>query len=233
MKPATNTLFGRLVQVARGADLLEQAVLEHRDAVAHRQRLGLVVRDVDGGDAEAALQRRDLRAGLDAELGVEVRQRLVHEEHLRLAHDRAAHGDALTLATGERLRLAGQVLLEVEELGGLEHASGALFLADAGDLQGEAHVLGDRHVRVQRVVLEHHRDVAVLRRDVGDIAIADQDVAGVDLFEAGEHAQRGGLSAAGGADENQELAIGDLEVELVDGGARAPGVQAGCVVERD
>ena len=233
MKPATNTLFGRLVQVARGADLLQEAVLEHRDAVAHGERLGLVVRDVDRGDAEAALQRRDLRAGLDAELGVEVRQRLVHEEHLGLADDRAAHGDALTLTTREGLRLAGQVLLEVEELRGLEHAGGALVLADAGDLQGEAHVLGDRHVRVQRVVLEHHRDVAVLRRDVGDVAVADEDAARVDLFEAGQHAQRRGLAAAGGADENEEFAVGDLEVELVDSGASAPGVQARCVVERD
>ena len=186
-----------LVQVARGADLLQDAVLQHGDAVAHREGLGLVVRDVDRGDAEAALERRDLGAGLHAQLGVEVRQRLVHEEHLRLTHDRAAHGDALTLTTGERLRLAAEVGLEVEQLGGLEDALGALLLADAGDLEREAHVLGDGHVRVQRVVLEDHRDVAVLRRDVGDVAIADQDAAVVDLFEAGEHAQRGRLAAAG------------------------------------
>ena len=99
-----------VVHVARRADLLQEAVLEDRDAVTHGQGLGLVVRDVDGGDAEATLQRRDLRTGLDAELGVEVRQRLVHEEHLGLTHDGAAHGDALTLATGEGLRLAVEVL---------------------------------------------------------------------------------------------------------------------------
>ncbi|OEI67478.1 phenol hydroxylase [Curtobacterium sp. ER1/6] len=222
-----------LVEVARRADLLEDAVLEHRDAVAHGERLGLVVRDVDRGDAEAALERRDLGAGLDAELGVEVRQRLVHEEHLGLTDDRAAHRDALTLTTGERLRLAAEVLLEVEELGGLLHAGGALLLADAGDLEREAHVLGDGHVRVQRVVLEHHRDVAVLRRDVGDVALADADGAGVDLFEAGEHAQGGGLAAARGADEDEELAVGDVQVEGVDRGAGASGVETGCLVVGD
>jgi hypothetical protein len=88
-------------------------------------------------------------------------------------------------------------------------------------------------VGVERVVLEDHRDVAVLRRDIGDVAVADEDAAGVDLFEAGQHAQRRGLATAGGADEDQELAVGDLEVELVHGGARAPGVQAGCVVKGD
>jgi hypothetical protein len=55
--------------------------------------------------------------------------------------------------------------------------------------------------------------------------------AGVDLFEAGEHAQRGGLAATGGADEDEELAVGDLEVELVDGGDVGAGVDAGGVVE--
>ena len=35
----------------------------------------------------------------------------------------------------------------------------------------------DGHVRVQGVVLEHHRDVAVLGRHVGDVAAADRDLA--------------------------------------------------------
>ena len=226
-------VVGLLVQVAGGSDLLQHAVLQHGDAVTHGERLGLVVRDVDRGDAETALERGDLRAGLDAELGVEVRQRLVHEEHLGLTDDRTAHGDALTLTTGEGLRLAAEVGLEVEQLGGFEHAGGALFLADAGDLEREAHVLGDGHVRVERVVLEHHRDVAVLRRNVGDVAVADEDVARVDLFEAGEHAQGGRLTAAGRADEHEELAVGDLEVDAVDRGAGRTRVETGCLVERD
>jgi hypothetical protein len=91
----------------RGAvALLQQAVLEHGHPVAHGHGLDLVVGDVDGRDAQAALQRGDLRAGLHAQLGVEVGQRLVHEEHLGLAHDRATHRDALPLTAGEGLRLA-------------------------------------------------------------------------------------------------------------------------------
>ncbi len=30
-----------------------------------------------------------------------------------------------------------------------------------GDAQAEGHVLGDRHVRIKRVVLEHHGDAAL------------------------------------------------------------------------
>ena len=86
-------------------------------------------------------------------------------------------------------------------------------------------------MRVERVVLEDHGDVAVLRRDVGHVALADEDAPLVDLLEAGEHAQGGGLSASGGADEDEELAVGDLEVELVDGGAGLARIDPAGLVE--
>ena len=110
----------RVVERARAVDLLQNAVQEHGDPVAHRHGLDLVVRDVDGGDAEPLLQRGDLGPGLHAQLGVEVGQWLVHEEDLRLTHDRAAHRDPLALTAGERLRLAAQQLLvHVEQARGL------------------------------------------------------------------------------------------------------------------
>ncbi len=47
------------------------------------------------------MQARDLDPHLDAQLGVEIGERFVEQEHLRLAHDGAADGDALALAAGE------------------------------------------------------------------------------------------------------------------------------------
>ena len=87
-----------------------------RDAVAHRHRLDLVVRDVDRRHAERALEPGDLGAHLHAQLGVEVRERLVHQEDLRLADDRAAQRDPLPLPARERSRLAVEQLLEAEDL---------------------------------------------------------------------------------------------------------------------
>ena len=226
-------VVGPVVHLARGRALLEDAVLEQGDAVAHRHGLDLVVGDVDGRDPEAALERRDLGAGLHAQLGVEVRQRLVHEEDLGGAHDGTAHGDALALATGEGLRLALEVVGQVEDAGRLLHALADLALVDPGDLQGEAHVVGHRHVRVERVVLEHHRDVAVLGRQVGDVAVADPDLPVVDLLEAGEHAQGGGLATPGGTDEDEELPVGYVDVEAVDRGSVVARVDPGGLVEFD
>ena len=165
-----------VVQLLRRRHLLQLALAHHGDAVAHRHRLDLVVRDVDRGHAEVVLEPADLRAHLHAQLGVEVRERLVHQERLRLAHDRAAHRDPLALAAGERARLA----LEERSRARAMRAASLTRLVDLVlrhllDLQAEGDVLVDDQVRVERVALEHHRDVAVARRDVVDDALADAD----------------------------------------------------------
>ena len=110
---------GLVVEVQRGVDLHELAEVHHRDPVTHRHGLDLVVGHVDRGDAQVGLQLGDVGARLHAHLRVQVGQRLVHAEHLRAADDRPAHGDALTLTTGERLRLALEELGQAEDLGGL------------------------------------------------------------------------------------------------------------------
>ena len=69
----------------------------------------------------------------------------------------------------------------------------------------------------KRVVLEHHGDVAVLRLDVVDDPVADAHLAAGDRLQPGHHPQGGGLAAAGRPDEHEELAVGDIEAEVVDG----------------
>ena len=161
------------------------------------------------------MQLGDLRAHLDAELGVEVGERLVHQVDLGVADDGAAHGDALALAAGEGGRLAVEELLEVEDAGGLADGLVDGVRVDLAELERERHVVVNAHVRVQRVGLEDHRDVAVLGLDVVDHATVDLEGAGGDVLEAGDHAQRRGLAAAGRADEDDELLVGDLKVEIL------------------
>ena len=68
------------------------------DPVPEGHRLRLVVSDVHRRNAEVGLQSRDVRPHLDAQLCVEVRERLVHQEDSRDAHDRASHRDPLALS---------------------------------------------------------------------------------------------------------------------------------------
>src|SRR5882757_4338272 len=97
-----------VVDLMRGADLDEAATIEHAYSVAHAHGLDLIVGDVEEGGAELHLQILELGAQDLAQFGVQVGQRLVHEENPRLPHDRAAEGDALHLAAGKSVGLALQ-----------------------------------------------------------------------------------------------------------------------------
>ena len=101
MKSATKRVARPLVDVARRADLRDAPVLHHHDAVAERHRLGLVVGDVDRGDAEAAQQLVDLEAQRIAQLGIERGQRLVEQQGAGLHRERARERHALALPARE------------------------------------------------------------------------------------------------------------------------------------
>ena len=100
-----------LVELARGAELLDAARVEHGDAVGERERLFLIVRHEDEGDAEIALDLLQLDLHLLAELEVQGTERLVQEQHLGLDDRGARECDALSLTAGELRGLAvGEVL---------------------------------------------------------------------------------------------------------------------------
>ncbi len=173
MNAATNTLVGSVVEVLWRVDLLEVAVLEYRHPVAHGHRFDLIVGHVDRGDTEVTLDTGDLGTHLDPQLGVEVRQRLVHQERRGLAHDGTPHRDTLALATRQLTGLAIEIGGELEDVGRLADPLVDLVLRDLRQLEREADVVVDAHVRVQRIVLEHHRDVSVLGLDIVDHTVTD------------------------------------------------------------
>ncbi len=51
--------------------------------------------------------------------------------------------------------------------------------------------------------------------------VADRDFPGGDLLEAGDHAQQRRLAAAGRPDDDDELAVGDLDIDAEDHFERA------------
>ena len=113
------------------------------------------------------LQVLELGAQHLAQLGVEVRQRLVHQEDARLAHDGAADRHALHLAARQPVGLAVEQVLDAQRLGRLGDALARSRPAGSVAqlrLQREGQVLAHRVVRVERVVLEHQRHVALAPR---------------------------------------------------------------------
>jgi hypothetical protein len=71
-------------------------------------------------------------------------------------------------------------------------------------------------VWIERIVLEDHSDIAVSRWNIGHIALADADRAMCRSLEPGDEPQGGSLAGARRADEHDELAIADIEVEVGD-----------------
>jgi len=98
---------------------------------------------------------------------------------------------------------------------GLAHAPVGLVLVGFREFESEGHVLVDRHVRIERIGLEHHGDAAIRRRHLVHQLPADIELALGDLLEAGDDAERGALAATRRADEDDELAVLHLEVDVV------------------
>ena len=112
-----------VVELERAAELLDAAVVHHRDAVGHGHRLDLVVGDVHSRGLEPLVQRLDLGAHRHAQLGVQVTQWFIKQEHFRVSYDRPAHGNPLALAAGQLARIAVQIRTQVEDLCRVGHTA--------------------------------------------------------------------------------------------------------------
>ena len=177
--------------------------------LAERHGLDLIVRDVDGRGGETLMQLLEVGAELGPQLCVQVRERLVEEVDARPAGERAPHRHALPLAAGELGGLAVQQLIEVRsELTSLTRSA----ISAVGILccrSPKARFCQDGLVRIQRVALEHHRDVAVPGRDAVHDLSADGDRSRGRLLQPRDHPEGGRLPAAGRPDQDHELAVGD------------------------
>ena len=135
-----------------------------------------------------------------------------------MGDDGGGQGDARALAAGE---LSDAALGQGGQLHHLQHRLDFALDLRAFQLlhpQAVADVFSHAHVRKQGIGLEHHPHLALLDRQPGDIVGAEQDAtAWVRKFEAGDHAQCGGLAAAGGAEQHQSFARLHRQVERVQG----------------
>ena len=211
-KSATKRVRGPLVELLRRADLEHAAVLHHRHAVGERQRLFLVVGHVDGRDAELLLELADLGAHLHADLRVEVRERLVEQQDVRVEHERPRQRHALLLTARELSRVARLEAREVDLAQPFVEPRRDLGRPELPQLEAVGDVVRDRHVGPERVVLEHHADVPLVRRQPVHHAVAEADLARVGLVEAGHEPQQRRLAAARRAQEREQLAVIDGEV---------------------
>src|SRR5229473_3584824 len=222
--------FGDIARLRPGVerqgivDLLDAAMVHDRDAVRCRHRLGLVVGDIDRGDAEFIVQTADLAAHFLAQIGVEVGERLVQQQDFRLHHQRAGQRHPLLLAAREFVRIARGEVVELHHIEDLSDPALQLVFCYLPHLQAKRDVLFDRHVRPQRVALEDHRHPAALRRQRGarrrHLLAVHFHRAGRGCNKTRDHPQRRGLPAARRAQQRDELARAQ-RVDVGGGGGKA------------
>ena len=88
-----------------------------------------------------------------------------------------------------------------------------MAFAHAADFQPPRHILFHAHVRIEGVVLKHHRNTAILRFHLGDALAVNPDIARGHALQPRHHAQQGGFAAAGRAHHHDKLAVRHVERE--------------------
>ncbi len=182
------------VEVHRGRNLLDDAVVHNRDTVAECESLGLVMGDVKHGGGEAGVKAGNLRPHEEAGRSVEIGQGLVEQEDLWAPDKGAAEGDPLALAARKIGRFTVQASSEFESLRSVLHAPGNLRPRNMPKLQPEDQIVINRHMGVEGIILEDHGDITVLGRKVVDNLAVDGDGTGGGRFEAGDEAQGRGFA---------------------------------------
>src|SRR2546427_1263038 len=129
-----------------------------------------------------------------------------------------SQGDALALPAGELARVAIEVSGDAEHLGGPPHLLLDLLAGRPARLEREGDVLEHGSVRVEGVALEHHGDPPGPRGHVAVHALVpDVYLTRCRSLEPRDHAEQGRLPRAGGAEQDEELAVADRQVHPVDG----------------
>ena len=216
-----------LVEVGGHAHLHDATLGHHRHPVPQHEGLALVVGDEHGRHTERGEQPSHLGPHLHPQGGVEVRERLVEEQHAGFGGEGTGQRHPLLLPPGER---AGQPVAQALEADHGERPVHPRRPGPAGQAVGD--VRGHGHVREQGPVLEHHADLASLGRHPDRVARqhapAGADHAGVGPLEPGDRAQQRGLAAPARSEEGDDLAGADLQVDVHEDGVVAEGLgQAG------
>ena len=199
----------------RGADLVDNAVLHDDDPVAQCHGLGLVMRDIHERRIDSLAQLDDLRTHLVTQFCIQVGQRLIHQEDLRVTDHRTADRDTLSLTAGQSFRFSVEILCDIEDFSDLFHLLIDLILRCIFQFQSKSEIIAHGHMRVQSVALENHGDIAVLRFHIIDKFPIDPQFSAGDLFKTGNHTECRGFSASGRSDKNDKFFVFDRDVDVV------------------
>ena len=162
--------------------------------------------------------------------GIEGPEGFIEQQQLRLDRQGAGDRHPLAHAAGQ---FAGQLvagMAQAHHLDVLLHQGLAVLAGEAGHhlIDGQGDVLLHREPGQQRVVLEHHHLVGA--RALHRFAI-HQHRAARGQIEAGDHVQQRALATAGVADQGDEFAFADVEIDSLEGQVIATTIEGKVLLE--
>ena len=137
----------RIVDLVGRADLLNRPGMHDNHAIRNGQCLFLVVSHVHRCNPEPVLQLLNLQPHFSAQLGVEIRQRLIEEDHGRGKRKAARQCHTLLLSAGEVRGTALSQVSQTDQLQGPTHFFGDLFPPQVAHPQPIRDVVEHAHVR--------------------------------------------------------------------------------------
>ena len=222
VKETTRAIRGRVrEEFARRVDLDDAALVHEDDPVGDRAGEAHLVGDDEHGHAGASELENDVE-DLAHHFRIEGGGDLVEEEDLGGHHEGAHDGDALALAAGELARVVVGAVRQADALEQFQRPRARVGARFSGDeAGGERQVPHDGEVGEELVRLEDHADAAANLgpgdAGRGQVGPVEEDLPGVDGFEAVNGAQERGLAAAGGPDDDDDFTVGDVEGDTAQG----------------
>ena len=167
---------------------------------------------------------------LHARFGIQAGGRLVEDQQRRIVNDGAADSQALFHSAREAVDQVVALGFQVHQADDFVHARGncgRIHFVGAGEV---VEIFPNLQVVVEREKIREVADVALrffgLELNVNSL---HRDAPGGGHLQAANHFQRGGFAGAVGADQAEEFAVGDVEVQAV-GGDQFPALVGGQIV---
>ncbi len=209
---------GRPPDVPHGATDDDPPPVDDRDRLAERlDRLHLVGREDQGLALVAQLEER-LAQQRDVD-GIETRERLVHQQDLRVVQDRRDQLDLLLVALRQLLGAARAELGHPEPGQPVERLAASTLRGEAVERREVGELIDDDHPRIEAALLGK----VAPRRARQDAAVGSlpRHRPAIGLEDAEDDPHRRGLARAVRSEEAEHLAAGDFEGESVERNGRA------------
>ncbi len=137
---------------------------------------------------------------------------LVHQEDIGVDHHGAGEADALTHAAGQFARIGAFVTVQTDQIDGGQGAGADFHLGQAQGFQAQLHIFQHCQPGKEREALEDHGDALGwpfdARAHIGQAAA-------LRLRQPGDQPQKGGFARAGAAQQADNLALLQGEIDIV------------------